>query len=104
MDGCESIYAVWFFIKQKATYDLRTSDWSSDVCSSDLDRDDAVARLRQVFHGEIGWPVPVRAGAHHGDDAAVAQDAADVVIAVIVVIHVVEDFAHVSGQIGSAHV
>src|SRR3546814_9384433 len=25
-----------FFFKQKAAYELRISDWSSDVCSSDL--------------------------------------------------------------------
>src|SRR3546814_14149225 len=26
----------FFFFKQKTAYDLRISDWSSDVCSSDL--------------------------------------------------------------------
>src|SRR3546814_9280673 len=26
-----------FFVKQKTAYDLRSSDWSSDVCSSDLE-------------------------------------------------------------------
>src|SRR3546814_3593105 len=25
-----------FFVKQKTAYDMRISDWSSDVCSSDL--------------------------------------------------------------------
>src|SRR3546814_12192733 len=31
----------FFFFKQKTAYDMRISDWSSDVCSSDLrgDRD-----------------------------------------------------------------
>src|SRR3546814_2582526 len=40
MSGC-----VWFvdlcflfFFKQKTAYEMRISDWSSDVCSSDLDR------------------------------------------------------------------
>src|SRR3546814_4814128 len=28
----------FFFFKQKTAYELRISDWSSDVCSSDLDR------------------------------------------------------------------
>src|SRR3546814_20624485 len=28
----------FFFIKQKTAYELRISDWSSDVCSSDLQR------------------------------------------------------------------
>src|SRR3546814_20286730 len=27
---------VVFFFKQKTAYEMRTSDWSSDVCSSDL--------------------------------------------------------------------
>src|SRR3546814_9630223 len=26
----------FFFFKQKAAYEMRSSDWSSDVCSSDL--------------------------------------------------------------------
>src|SRR3546814_5338358 len=27
---------IFFFFKQKTAYELRISDWSSDVCSSDL--------------------------------------------------------------------
>src|SRR3546814_4394026 len=29
-------YVFFFFFKQKTAYELRISDWSSDVCSSDL--------------------------------------------------------------------
>src|SRR3546814_1134272 len=29
-------YFVFFFFKQKTAYEMRISDWSSDVCSSDL--------------------------------------------------------------------
>src|SRR3546814_2187613 len=29
-------YCFFFFFKQKTAYDMRISDWSSDVCSSDL--------------------------------------------------------------------
>src|SRR3546814_2559085 len=30
-------YMLWFFFfKQKTAYEMRISDWSSDVCSSDL--------------------------------------------------------------------
>src|SRR3546814_1928243 len=29
---------VIFFFKQQTAYEMRISDWSSDVCSSDLDR------------------------------------------------------------------
>src|SRR3546814_3234281 len=38
-----------FFFKQKTAYDMRISDWSSDVCSSDL-----IGALRHVGdrHGD----------------------------------------------------
>src|SRR3546814_1252768 len=29
---------LFFFFKQKTAYEMRISDWSSDVCSSDLNR------------------------------------------------------------------
>src|SRR3546814_2758694 len=29
-------YCYFFFFKQKTAYEMRISDWSSDVCSSDL--------------------------------------------------------------------
>src|SRR3546814_7349501 len=29
-------YCVFFFFKQKTAYEMRISDWSSDVCSSEL--------------------------------------------------------------------
>src|SRR3546814_5987401 len=28
---------IFFFFKQKTAYEMRISDWSSDVCSSDLE-------------------------------------------------------------------
>src|SRR3546814_7485829 len=30
------MFGYVFFFKQKTAYEMRTSDWSSDVCSSDL--------------------------------------------------------------------
>src|SRR3546814_17256306 len=34
-----SIYRLlFFFFKQKTAYEMRISDWSSDVCSSDLEK------------------------------------------------------------------
>src|SRR3546814_9806316 len=44
----------FFFFKQKTAYDMRISDWSSDVCSSDLA---AVRLLQQDF---IWRAAPVR--------------------------------------------
>src|SRR3546814_18284910 len=42
-----------FFFKQKTAYEMRISDWSSDVCSSDLS---AAARcdLERLCHGADG--------------------------------------------------
>src|SRR3546814_2799825 len=39
---------LFFFFKQKTAYEMRISDWSSDVCSSDL--------LRTVPHNSIHRP------------------------------------------------
>src|SRR3546814_7320969 len=33
---CSYVYIIVFFFKQKTAYEMRISDWSSDVCSSDL--------------------------------------------------------------------
>src|SRR3546814_20743596 len=33
------LYCFFFFFKQKTAYERRISDWSSDVCSSDLEID-----------------------------------------------------------------
>src|SRR3546814_5228444 len=30
------VFVFFFFFKQKTAYEMRISDWSSDVCSSDL--------------------------------------------------------------------
>src|SRR3546814_7975587 len=37
-----------FFFKQKTAYEMRISDWSSDVCSSDLLCPDLVGRTGQL--------------------------------------------------------
>src|SRR3546814_1290887 len=35
-DASLCIVVFFFFFKQKTAYEMRISDWSSDVCSSDL--------------------------------------------------------------------
>src|SRR3546814_10752554 len=40
-----------FFFKQKTAYVMRISDWSSDVCSSDLTKTDAVATIKYKVDG-----------------------------------------------------
>src|SRR3546814_3277867 len=41
------MFDVFFFFKHKTAYEMRISDWSSDVCSSDLDRLKQVDRRRR---------------------------------------------------------
>src|SRR3546814_19719520 len=41
---------MFFFFKQKAAYELRISDWSSDVCSSDFTLGRRLVRL-QCYEG-----------------------------------------------------
>src|SRR3546814_2339663 len=36
MMDCLFSFIIFFFFKQKTAYEMRISDWSSDVCSSDL--------------------------------------------------------------------
>src|SRR3546814_9826126 len=43
---------MFYFYKQKTAYDMRISDWSSDVCSSDL-----VARAGEGYGVRL-WPRP----------------------------------------------
>src|SRR3546814_9124972 len=70
---------IFFFFKQKTAYEIRISDWSSDVCSSDLlqmsrenvvviryDNPDVEAERDVVYlHGrgsserEAGWALPL---------------------------------------------
>src|SRR3546814_11591873 len=37
-------HVLFFFFKQKTAYEMRISDWSSDVCSSDLDINDSQSK------------------------------------------------------------
>src|SRR3546814_2139284 len=54
-----------FFFKQKTAYEMRISDWSSDVCSSDLGRACAARQARRwlwVVAGR-GWAAGFARGA-----------------------------------------
>src|SRR3546814_18823137 len=79
---------VFFFFKQKTAYEMRISDWSSDVCSSDLHFDVRNAgacigrrdvaprdRHRQFFAvAEVDLAHVIRE--RHGADVAVLADLA----------------------------
>src|SRR3546814_1556714 len=51
-----SYFLFFFFFKQKTAYEMRISDWSSDVCSSDLIREDE-ADLAPPFDKAATAPV-----------------------------------------------
>src|SRR3546814_4927577 len=45
---CLSAWSVFFFFfKQKTAYEMRISDWSSDVCSSDLEALQGTRQLQE---------------------------------------------------------
>src|SRR3546814_4841803 len=70
----------FLFFKQKTAYEMRISDWSSDVCSSDLLRDPVdralshyhMERARHTEHWPL-WPAMLlerwRLRGHHDDFA-----------------------------------
>src|SRR3546814_4892331 len=47
--GC-GVVGWFFFFKQKTAYEMRISDWSSDVCSSDL----AAIRTVDIGDADVG--------------------------------------------------
>src|SRR3546814_7731330 len=49
---CYCLLFVFCFVKQKTAYEMRISDWSSDVCSSDLDV--GMVEGRQRDHALLG--------------------------------------------------
>src|SRR3546814_8713790 len=72
----------FFFFKQKTAYEMRISDWSSDVCSSDLEHHQPKAKRRErpakrgpqdmdllvqphACFGDLEAPQPVAAGQSH---------------------------------------
>src|SRR3546814_7468436 len=57
------IHMYWFFFfKQSTAYDMRISDWSSDVCSSDL-----IGDVLAGLHGAVGALVMLLARERSGD-------------------------------------
>src|SRR3546814_4884724 len=61
-----------FFFKQKTAYEMRISDWSSDVCSSDLcegvdvpyvvidDQNPGAGEFRDSLHRRAAFLIPYR--------------------------------------------
>src|SRR3546814_8454978 len=44
---CFFCVCLFFFFKQKTAYEMRISDWSSDVCSSDLPTPSTCRRIQR---------------------------------------------------------
>src|SRR3546814_185850 len=57
----------FFFFKQKTAYEMRISDWSSDVCSSDLP-------ILEIHMGETAENVAERYGISRADQDALAVE------------------------------
>src|SRR3546814_18821783 len=58
---------MFFFFKQKTAYEFRISDWSSDVCSSDLDLiSEYFHAVRHVFHDAWDGHTPKTSRLVHG--------------------------------------
>src|SRR3546814_7726379 len=67
---------VFFFFKQKTAYEVRISDWSSDVCSSDLtgcqERASIVTALVHIPRTDVAFPRDVRGIPTQGASPAIA--------------------------------
>src|SRR3546814_9917899 len=66
---------MFFFFKQKTAYEMRISDWSSDVCSSDLFKGNGEVAEKAAAEWR-GWPVRKRLehALVNGIDAFVVED------------------------------
>src|SRR3546814_5686127 len=56
---------VFFFFKQKTAYEMRISDWSSDVCSSDLYEGTVLRADYRTFAANVA-ALAHALGEHHG--------------------------------------
>src|SRR3546814_6067613 len=68
----ETLCAVCFFVfKQKTAYEMRISDWSSDVCSSDLPVERDADQPREMMERRVERHH--RAPRNHVDDGLAPQ-------------------------------
>src|SRR3546814_1941369 len=84
---------IVFFFKQKTAYEMRISDWSSDVCSSDLPAVQVVAKEAAVGDRHLARPI----GQRDAVDIAIGPRRPPFVIARKFLVVVVDD-----GEIGRA--
>src|SRR3546814_9677714 len=89
-----------FFFKQKTAYEMRISDWSSDVCSSDLG--EVVLVTRAMERVTIANQVRNARFEGHGDHETAAEAAARVLLALGPGLREIGTEQWSSGQIGRA--
>src|SRR3546814_3814861 len=58
------LFCFLFFFKQKTAYEMRISDWSSDVCSSDLRYAAARSHLHPAATAARSAPMPASRSGH----------------------------------------
>src|SRR3546814_1359054 len=63
-----SCFFFFFFFKQKTAYEMRISDWSSDVCSSDL------TGLQHCHQHRALSPTGVRPGDDRSEERRVGKE------------------------------
>src|SRR3546814_19936388 len=72
----DKVYLRIFFFKQKTAYEMRISDWSSDVCSSDLnwpeDKDFIVTLLRKTVEHDAEFQGYIAARTQNWDVERIA--------------------------------
>src|SRR3546814_12772828 len=66
---CFLLFFIFFFFKQKTAYEMRISDWSSDVCSSDL------LQLRRHYQRLALPQVQARGQRHYGRSGSINMSA-----------------------------
>src|SRR3546814_2368763 len=69
-------FVVFFFFKQKTAYEMRISDWSSDVCSSDLCAPAGVGAYFRTMEGRTAFPVKTRGSVDNGPTLNAMQSCA----------------------------
>src|SRR3546814_3890178 len=76
-------FVIFFFFKQKTAYEMRISDWSSDVCSSDLSACGRPVRprswtahraTRSRRHRGPGGSAPPRDAPHRSEERRVGKE------------------------------
>src|SRR3546814_9698842 len=74
------VCVCFFFFKQKTAYEMRISDWSSDVCSSDLEHAEVEAFRREPVLRQV--------------------DAVELAVVALAVLQVVEDLQGGAERVG----